>query len=89
VLQNKADKKMIKGFRAERQGKDVCLSELHVGESRLDHLSLGFCNRVRREVYRRESSRWTSLSKGHGLGTDTAPNFENSAPSGIGSVGVQ
>src|SRR5437868_5533023 len=89
VLQNEANKKMIKGFPDERQGKDVCLPELHVRESPFDDLSPGFCNRVCGEIYRREPSRRTSLSKGHCLGTDTAPDLEHCASAGIEGVGVQ
>jgi hypothetical protein len=42
VLEHETDEDMVEGFGGERQGEDVRLLELHIGESRCVRRPLGF-----------------------------------------------
>src|ERR1700693_4176598 len=55
MLQDETDEDVVEGFGGERQGEDVRLLELHIGESRRVRLSLGFRDRVRGDINRRKS----------------------------------
>src|SRR5262249_6497091 len=77
------------GLRVERQGEDVRLPELHVGESGQVGPSPGFCNRVCGDINRRESGIRTPPGKGYRLSADAAPDLKHNTAGGVCRVGVQ
>ena len=89
MLQHETDEDVVEGLGVEGQGEDVGLPELHIGESRRIRPPLGFRERFRSDVDRRESGSRAPSSECDRLGANATPRFEDHAAGRVRGVGVQ
>src|SRR5947209_4077159 len=86
VPQDETDEDMVEGLRGERQGEDVRLLELHVGETSRVRLGLSFGNGGCGDVNRDDACARAVAGERYRLGAGTTPGLKDRTAFGVRGV---